>query len=1533
MSMSQVKFKDFVNFVREESELANDPIFSPDVLRQERKSASREGSSRGRNFGQTKSASIVTGVTQNTASQTQATSYSQLQCPLCERIGHELIKCFEFKKKSLEERRSIVNAKGLCFGCLKLGHFSADCQERLICKECKKSHPTLLHGAKSNKHCTRNRNNVSSYQQAARQSEGESANANSTVCRSLDMQSDVTTSMIIPVIVHHKDNPDNKVKTYALLDDGSDSTFITDNLLTMMGLEGTDVSLQLNTMHGKEKICTRRVDGLIIQDIGKSVVINLPKTYSRAAIPSHRHNFPSPEIANKWSHLRRIKHLIPIVENDPSVGLLVGCNCPKALKPREVILGKDEDPYAVRTLLGWGIIAPTTPQFTVKDEGELMCNRIFTQEIGGKSSDAMFRIDHQMKEVLNPLDDVKRMFELEFTEHNDVPFSQDDIRFLDIVKKGIRFEGGHYVIPLPLKKSYVNLHNNRSFAHRRLQFLKKRFENDETYRKQYIKFMNNIINKGYAEKVPEHGLEVKEDKPIFFKTHHGVYNEKKGKIRVVFNCSEQYRGVSLNNCLLQGPDLTNTFIGVLCRFRHASIALMADIESMFYQVQVPVEDRDFLRFLWWPEGDTSKKLQDYRMTVLIFGASSSPGCSNYVLKATANDNEQNLGSVAANVLRRNFYVDDGLVSVDSVSEAVDVMKNIKEMCHRGGFNLHKFTSNSKEVLKQILVKDRAETVRNLNLGYDALPLERALGVQWCADSDTFKFVISLAEKPCTRRGILSTTSTIFDPLGFVAPILLEGKAILQKLCRNDIRWDDSIPDEIRDRWMKWKSEITELQTLSIPRCYRPENFGKVVKAELHHFSDASFKGYGQCSFLRLINEDNRVHCSFVIGKSRVTPLRCVSIPRLELAAAVLSVRMSEQLKRELDMKIVDEVFWSDSKVVLGYINNNAKRFHVYVANRIQEIRNKSSVKQWKFVHSKVNPADDATRGLSATEFIKSKWSQGPAFLWKDETEWEIEESGQFVTSADDPEIKKVVSMVTNKTSDWSSIVERLKYFSDWLRAKRAVALCLRYMHKLKDRKDSHSKRKVNASCRDWIQPVTIKELQSAEVVILKAVQREAHLTASVSSTLVKLDPYIDIHGILRVGGKIKLSNLPDESVNPVILPKSNHVTDLILRHFHNKVQHQGRGITMNEVRASGYWIIGMSSAISSIIHKCITCRKLRSKPQQQRMAILPKDRVEPAPPITYSAVDYFGPFTVKERRKEVKRYGVIFTCMASRAVHVEVADTSETDSFICALRRFICRRGPIRQLRSDQGTNFVGAKKELKNALQELDNNKIIKELHQHECDWFTFRMNVPSASHMGGIWERQIRSVRAVLNALLLANGSQLNCEALRTFLCEAEAIVNSRPLTVESFNDPLSLNPITPNHLLTLKTKVVLPPPGKFLDADQYSRKRWRRVQHLANEFWSRWKKEFLLTLQTRQKWQKPRRNMCINDIVIIKDDDDLPRNKWRLARVVKTYSSVDGYIRSVKLVLADAAIDSKGKRMKPMKYLDRPVQKLVLLQQSES
>ena len=313
--------------------------------------------------------------------------------------------------------------------------------------------------------------------------------------------------------------------------------------------------------------------------------------------------------------------------------------------------------------------------------------------------------------------------------------------------------------------------------------------------------MNKVIQSGYAERVPEDKVSEVSSKPVWYLPHHGVYHPKKpDKIRVVFDCSVQFEGESLNKHLLQDPDLTNNLTGVLHRFRKEPVAIMCDIESMFYQVKVPEECRDLLRFLWWEDGDASREPKEYRMTVHLFGAASSPGCSNFALKTTADDNEGSLGSAPAEFLRRDFYVDDGLKSLPSVKEAVDLAESVKAMCDRGGFNLHKFTSNSKEVMRQIPEADRAEEIENLDFERDLMPTERALGIQWCIESDVFKFTVALRERPCTRRGILSTVSSIFDPLGLVAPVLLEGKSILQDLCFRNVGWDDPVPEKIQVRW-------------------------------------------------------------------------------------------------------------------------------------------------------------------------------------------------------------------------------------------------------------------------------------------------------------------------------------------------------------------------------------------------------------------------------------------------------------------------------------------------------------------------------------------------------------------------------------------------------------------------------------------------------------------------------------------------------------------------------------------------------------
>ena len=397
------------------------------------------------------------------------------------------------------------------------------------------------------------------------------------------------------------------------------------------------------------------------------------------------------------------------------------------------------------------------------------------------------------------------------------------------------------------------------------------------------------------------------------------------------------------------------------------------------------------------------------------------------------------------------------------------------------------------------------------------------------------------------------------------------------------------------------------------------------------------------------------------------------------------------------------------------------------------------------------------------------------------------------------------------------------------------------------------------------------------------------------------------------------SMLNDDVKHPVILPRKGPLTTAAVRWIHQKVEHAGRNMTIHEMRAQGYWVINGNSIVRSLISKCVRCRYLRGQLGEQKMADLPQERTEESPPFTYCGADAFGPFTIKERRSEVKRYVILFTCLSSRAIHLETTVSMETDSFINALRRFIGRRGKVRSVRSDNGGNFVGAENELKKALSELDHEKIRGFLQTEGADWVAWEKNPPNASHMGGIWERQIRSVRSILSSLMKTHGHILNDESFRTLIIEAEAIVNSRPLTVDGLSDPTSPNPLSPMNILTMKSKVTRGPPGVFQEADLYCRRRWRRVQHLANEFWKRWRREFLLTLQKREKWTNERRNFQVGDIVLVKDED-VRRNQWPLARVVEVSPSADGMVRSVKVKMS-------SKNDKTGSVLERPIAKLVL------
>ena len=494
--------------------------------------------------------------------------------------------------------------------------------------------------------------------------------------------------------------------------------------------------------------------------------------------------------------------------------------------------------------------------------------------------------------------------------------------------------------------------------------------------------MKKTLDNGQATRVPVDQLSTEKGK-VWHLPHFHVYQPRKlDQIRVLFDCSAVFENESLNKHLLQGPDQLNSLIGVLTRFRKEEVAFTCDIEQMFHSFYVTPKDSNFLHFLWFENNDLTKPIVEYRMNVHLFGAASSPGVANFCLHQTAETHRKEFGDIASDFLLRDFYVDDGLKSIPTAQQALQLINDSQTMCAKDNLRLHKFASHCKEVLEVLPANNRAKDLKDLDLPHDPMPAQRSLGTYWCIESDTFGFRIELRDKPVTRRGILSAISSVYDPLAAVSPVILNGKQILQAPCRQNVIWDDPIPTDIQPLWEKWRTELPLLEKLKFPRCLKPSEFGDPVKTEIHSFSDASDNGIGQISYVRMINQRNEVHVSFLMAKSRVPPIKPISIPRLELTAAVVSVNVTRMLKSELDVDNVQCYYYTDSEIVIGYINNDARRFHVYVGNRIQHIRDRSSPEEWFHVPGKENPADEASHGLTAKEYKVNAGSKDQVFCGK-----------------------------------------------------------------------------------------------------------------------------------------------------------------------------------------------------------------------------------------------------------------------------------------------------------------------------------------------------------------------------------------------------------------------------------------------------------------------------------------------------------------------------------------------------------------------
>ena len=1289
---------------------------------------------------------------------------------------------------------------------------------------------------------------------------------------------------VVPVVIMSSD--DKRLSTYAFLDNGCTDTLIDQQLADELNIKGIPEDIQITTITSCEQANAQRVN-FILKSVDGEEEIKVSDAYILPDLHQSNQVLPESIDVSAYPHLQDIK--FPSVDV-PRVSILLGSNVPSAHVQREVRCDDDNGLHGYRYPLGWSLCGPLISE--------------------GKHSASLNFIstDYQLDEAL------ERFWKIEDNVISGAKkeLSVDDKRALQIIDETTRFVNGHYEVGLPWKDADPKLPDNRNMAERRLEMLKRRLlkpENNDLALK-YRETMQGYIDKGYARKLTDDEVEV-EGPVLWYLPHHPVTNPNKpGKVRIVFDAAAEFEGASLNKALLQGPDSTNSLIGVLLRFRKGNVALAADVESMFHQVRVPRQDQHALRFLWWTHG-YDKPPEVYVMQVHIFGATSSPCVVNSTLRRTADDNSNDFSDEAVAAVKQNFYVDDGLPSSSDAESATILAKELTGLLNRGGFNLTKFTSNSKDVLSAIPPQKRAKP--ELDLDLEELPVERALGVRWYPESDELGFTIQELDRPETKRGILSTVCSLYDPLGMAGPVVLQAKNLLQDLWRAKVDWDEQLSDTFLIRWRDWKDTLRTMAGVRVPRCYfSPGTILSECQLQMHHFADASQKGYGTVSYLRVKHVDGNVECSFLMGKSRNAPVKFTTVPRLELQAAVLATRMNNSIRSELSLDIERTRYWTDSAIVLHYLRNPQLRLQTFVANRVQEIRENSSVEEWSHVPGVLNPADDVSRGLAPSQLSSDgRWLRGPDFLWRDESCWPNEDVG--TPSEDILELKKqrhvnsnAVKVEENTPSQPSTLQQVTESCSEWTVLLRRIAWLSRFVQFVRDRKTVSTGN------------LTLEEIQNAEVQVAKIAQGACYKDEikvlssgqglSPSSSLAPLNPVLDSQQVLRVSGRVAFAPTLRAITQLIILPKNQNVAVLLISHIHKSCGHLGREHVLSKLREK-FWIPQARVLTRSILRRCLICRKLNSKPLTQQMAPLPSSRTAAyEPPFTHTGMDLFGPLHVKHGRGTAKRWCCLFTCLTTRAVHLEVVNSLSTDDFILCLRRFLNRRGDVLELRCDNGTNFVGGERELRESLEAWNQEQIQKELIQRECKWI---FQPPTASSMSGVWERMVRSAKNILKSMI---GTYTVCDVvLSTLLTEVERILNSRALTANS-EDPNDLDPLTPAHFL-LQRKVVSLPPGVFCDADGILRRKWRQAQFLADLFWSRWVKEYLPMLQVRRKWLSVKPNLKPNDLVLLVDNN-LPRGRWNLGRIVETYPGSDGLVRTVKV------------KTKSGEFV-RPIQKLCLLE----
>ncbi|XP_058789071.1 uncharacterized protein LOC131663035 [Phymastichus coffea] len=1036
---------------------------------------------------------------------------------------------------------------------------------------------------------------------------------------------------------------------------------------------------------------------------------------------------------------------------------------------------------------------------------------------------------------------------------------------------------GRYTVALPLRPERVALlGESLSQARSALASMHRRMQRDQELSGRYHEFMAEYENLGHMRRLTAEELAAHQG-PAVYIPHHGIWqrHDRGRKLRVVFNASRPTSsGYSLNDALHAGPKLQGHVATVLTRWRLHRYAFCADIQMMFRQIRVRPEDVHLQRVLWSQDADSPA--HHYALQTVTYGEACAPYLAlRTIRQLCADEGAEN-----------DLYMDDFLSGGHSLETTRRLRDQLIALLTAGGFHLRKWEASDPVLLEDIAVDDHLRPSW-VHLSADGPVTE--LGVGWSPTTDRFRFKPPASPHPglqLTKRKALAELSSIFDSAGWLAPITLVAKMIVQDLWRAMLSWDEILPQAWQDKWSAFRSTILAATEIDIPRWIR---LAPDKNLQLHAFADASRRALAAAVYSRVTDKDGSVTTALLNARTKLSSIKSLqpastgrlrmTIPRLELRAALIASQLFTTTASTLK---------SDEPVGNDLVDN-------YIAH-VQKLVAGATLHH---VPTTDNPADIASRVVGSDALKGHRlWWTGSKWLSSPESTWPQTALADDPPSIgpDDSTTACLVSLARRQSPAATEDQARnhLENFSTLGSLLRGTVRA----HRLLTGSTPNSPRPLG--------PVRAADLRWAFLTCARLSQRQTFAdeikllqgpAPRLQTSLSALEPFLDEDGLLRVGGRLSQSPLSYDERHPVLLDGCSHLAELVLRWAHACSLHGGFRSTYARVLQKS-WITGGKLGVKRYLRQCLICARISARTTAQGMAPLPAVRVTPSRPFSHCGVDYAGPFPLCRSRGRglptIKGYVALFVCMSTKAIHLELVDDLTTASFLGALTRFIGRRGRPNEIWSDNGTNFRGASLELRRLLQEaeIDWGLVEGTLAQVGVSW---RFIPPAAPHFGRLWEAGVKSMKAHLHRI--AAPKKLTYEEFTTLLISIEATLNSRLLAPPT-GDLDDLDALTPSHFLfgTSATSIPQPLPATTnLESTQH----WELVRAMRGLFWDRWGREYLNTLRQRPKWRTIRPNLQVDDLVVITDPTLLrPDGRWPLGHIVATHPGPDGLVRSAKI-----------------------------------